>query len=263
MLPLVFLFSYIFTYHIKPVCDCEGLTTKDPFTQLWVVSSQGFVIGLLIQAYEIIKAYIKTAVQQAREKELIQKELISAKFEGLKKQVNPHFLFNSFSVLTSLVESDSPMAVKFIEKLSDMYRYILESESKQIVSLADELAFLDDYIFLMKMRHQEGIIVEKKITLDQSKIMVPPMSLQVLVENAIKHNAFSKAEPLTISITNMAEDFIVVENARKPKNEIVRSTGIGLENLSKRLVLLMKQGLEIVESPDRFKVKLPLSSSLS
>ncbi len=259
MLPLVFLFAYIFSFEIKPICECPNQIPIDPFTELWVVSSQGFVIGLLIQAYEIIKAYIKTAVQQAREKELIQKELISAKYEGLKKQVNPHFLFNSFSVLTSLVESDSPMAVKFIEKLSDMYRYILESESKQIVTLQEELAFLDDYIFLMKMRHQEGIIVEKKINLDQSKMMIPPMSLQVLVENAIKHNSFSKVEPLAIFITNMADEFIVVENARKPKNEIVRSTGIGLENLSKRLVLLMKQGLEIVESPDHFKVKLPLS----
>jgi sensor histidine kinase YesM len=261
MLPLVFLFSYIFTYKVKPMCDCEGLTTKDSFTQLWVVSSQGFVIGLLVQAYEIIKAYIKTAIQNAREKELIQKELISAKFEGLKKQVNPHFLFNSFSVLTSLVESGSPMASKFIEKLSDMYRYILESESKQVVLLKEEIRFLDDYVFLMKMRHQEGIIVKNEISLDETKITVPPMSLQVLVENAIKHNSFSKAEPLTISIKNQGEDFIVVENPRKPKNEIVRSTGIGLENLSKRLGLIMKQGLEIVESPEHFKVKLPLSNS--
>ena len=258
ILPFVFFFSYLFIYHIKPNCDCPIVDTKDLESQFWMLSAQGFVIALLIQAYEIIGLYICMAVLNAREKDLIEKELIAARFEGLKNQVNPHFLFNSFSVLTSLVESKPEIAVQFIAKLSDMYRYILENDGKEVVPIEQELAFLDDYLFLMQMRHQQSIIIDKNIQLDGDKIELPPMSLQILVENAVKHNSFSPDEPLHILIQNEGDKFIIVENQKSPKLELERSTGIGLQNLSKRLLLSVKKGLEIVDSPQLFRVKVPL-----
>ena len=142
----------------------------DPTSQFWVHSAQGFVISLLIISSDIIQLYIKNAVNAAREKELIQKELIAAKFEGLKNQVNPHFLFNSFSVLTSLVEEDSVAAINFISKLSDMYRYILENDEKDLVTIEQELSFLQDYHFLLKMRHRDGIEIENRISLRNKDI---------------------------------------------------------------------------------------------
>ena len=258
VLPFVFFFSYLFIYFIKPGCDCPEADLRDLESQFWMLSAQGFVIALLIQAYEIIGLYICMAVLNAREKDLIEKELIAARFEGLKNQVNPHFLFNSFSVLTSLVESKPEIAVSFIAKLSDMYRYILENDGKEVVSIEQELAFLDDYLFLIQMRHQKSIIIDKHIKLDGLNIELPPMSLQILVENAVKHNSFSPDEPLHILIQNEGENFIVVENQKRPKPELERSTGIGLKNLSKRLLLSVKKGLEIVDSPQFFRVKVPL-----
>jgi LytS/YehU family sensor histidine kinase len=258
VLPFVFFFSYLFIYHIKPNCDCPASEFKDFESQFWMLSAQGFVIALLIQAYEIIGLYICMAVLNAREKDLIEKELMSARFEGLKNQVNPHFLFNSFSVLTSLVETKPDIAVQFIAKLSDMYRYILENDDKEVVSIKEELSFLDDYLFLIKMRHQHAIIIEKEIKLDEKELFLPPMSLQILVENAVKHNSFSIEEPLSITIKNEGDQFLIVENKKKTKSELVKSTGIGLNNLSKRLILSVKKGLEIVDGPHHFKVKIPL-----
>jgi sensor histidine kinase YesM len=258
VLPFVFFFSYLFVYYIKPQCDCPVPNPRNMESQFWMLSAQGFVIALLIQAYEIIRLYIRMTIQNVREKELIQKELIAARFEGLKNQVNPHFLFNSFSVLTSLVESKPEVAVEFIAKLSDMYRYILENDEKDVVPIEQELAFLDDYLFLMQMRHQQSIIIDKNIRLDGLNIELPPMSLQILVENAVKHNSFSPDEPLHILIQNEGDQFIVVENQKRPKPELERSTGIGLKNLSKRLLLSVKKGLEIVDSPQLFRVKVQL-----
>lgn len=265
MLPFVLLFSYIFDFFIQPVCcaidpsSCGKMYGDlDPVSQFWTHSAQGFVFSLLIISSDTINLYIKYAVNSAREKELIQKELIAAKFEGLKNQVNPHFLFNSFSVLTSLVEKDPPKAVEFIAKLSDMYRYILENDENDMVTIEKEISFLEDYHFLLKMRHQEGIVIENKIQLASEETLVPPMSLQILVENAVKHNAFSPTEPLQIQLYNEGDQFIVVENLKKPKKELVKSTGIGLKNLSKRLVLSIKRGLEITENAEEFRVKVPI-----
>ncbi len=265
MLPFVMLFSYIFDFFIQPACCqldpkiCNDIYDEnDPVSQFWIHTAQGFVFSLLIISSDTINLYIRYAVNTAREKELIQKELIAAKFEGLKNQVNPHFLFNSFSVLTSLIEKDSQKAVKFVSKLSDMYRYILENDENDLVTIEKELTFLDDYQFLLKMRHQEGIIIENEIKINQENVLVPPMSLQILVENAVKHNAFSPTEPLHILLYNEGDQFIVVENQKKPKTELVKSTGIGLKNLSKRLLLSIKRGLEITENAKEFRVKLPI-----
>lgn len=267
MLPFVLFFAYLFDFHLHPACcniypsECSPEKGRlDNTSQFWVHSAQGFVFSLLIISSDTIYLYISNAVNTAREKELIQKELIAAKFEGLKNQVNPHFLFNSFSVLTTLVEKDSSKAIKFISKLSDMFRYILENDEKDLVTVEQELSFLNDYQFLLEMRHQDGIEIENKIALDNNDILIPPMSLQILVENAVKHNSFSPADPLHIQLYNEGDSFIVVENPKKPKKELVKSTGIGLKNLSKRLNLSFKRGLEITNNSAEFKVKLPISA---
>ncbi len=264
MLPFILLFSYLYSFHLYPTCCqinalvCSKMGGEfDPTSQFWVYNAQGFVLSLLIISSDTIHLYIHNAVNTAREKDLIQKELIAAKFEGLKNQVNPHFLFNSFSVLTSLVESNKNDAVKFIGKLSDMYRYILENDENELVPIADELGFLDDYMYLLKMRHNDGIMLKNNLQIKRDT-NVPPMSLQILVENAVKHNSFSDEDPLTIHLYNEGDQFIVVENHKRPKKELVSSTGIGLKNLSKRLLLSIKKGLEITDNPQEFRVKLPI-----
>lgn len=225
----------------------------------WTDSAQGFVISLLIISYEIIRIYTRNAIEDAREKEQIKKELVAAQYEGLKNQVNPHFLFNSFSVLTSLVEKDSELAVKFITKLSDMYRYILENDEKSLVKVKDELNFMDDFMYLLQMRNKSCINIKKEIDQIDPNAEIPPMSLQVLVENAVKHNSFSKESPLEIIIDAPDDRTIRVSNQKAEKKELIKSTGIGLKNLSKRLKLLVGKGLVIVENEEIFKVSVPLN----
>ena len=256
VLPLVFLFAYLYEVFLAELGCCSETPHRGNFL---VDSAQGFVISLLIIAYEIIILYVKNAIRSAREKEAIQKELAAAKLESLKNQVNPHFLFNSFSVLSSLVEDDSKEAIKFISKLSDMYRYILENDEKSVVTLQEELEFLDSYIFLLQMRHQAAIVVEKDISLENLDLTVPPMSIQILIENAVKHNSFSIDDPLHISIKNEGNKAIVVENEKRKKESLSGSTKIGLKNLSNRLLLSAGRALEITDNDESFKVRLPLS----
>lgn len=255
VLPLVFLFAYLYD-KILPLIVCCPEHNHGTFL---INSAQGFVIALLIIAYEIIIVYVRNAIKSAREKEQIQKELAAAKLESLKNQVNPHFLFNSFSVLTSLVEEDSKAAIQFISRLSDMYRYILENDEKTVVSLEEELAFIDSYIFLLSMRHRSAIVVHKHLDLSVKKILIPPMSIQVLIENAVKHNSFSVDEPLHIIIKNDGEKAIIVENEKRKKEHLIDSTQIGLKNLSKRLILSAGKALEILDNDQTFQVRLPLA----
>ncbi len=255
MLPLVFLFAYIYDNILQYISCCP----EHYYGSFLINTAQGFVIALLIIAYEIINLYVRNAIKNAREKEQIQKELAAAKLESLKNQVNPHFLFNSFSVLTSLVEEEPKAAVKFISKLSDMYRYILENDEKTVVTLSEELTFIDSYIFLLSMRHRSAIHVHNNLDLPAEKIMIPPMSIQVLIENAVKHNSFSIEEPLHIVIKNDGDHAIIVENEKRKKEHLTHSTQIGLKNLSKRLMLSAGKALEILDNEQTFQVRLPLS----
>ena len=257
MLPLVFLFAYIYDNILQYISCCP----EHYYGSFLINAAQGFVISLLIIAYEIIILYVRNAIKSAREKEQIQKELAAAKLESLKNQVNPHFLFNSFSVLSSLVEDDSKQAIEFISKLSDMYRYILENDEKSVVDLKEELDFLDSYVFLLKMRHQSGILIKNELTIKNSNLQLPPMSIQVLVENAVKHNHFSMDDPLEICISNDEERAIIVSNPKRKKENLAPGTKIGLKNLSNRLQLASGRTLEITDNDEIFQVRLPLTST--
>lgn len=255
VLPLVFLFAFIYDNILEYISCCP----EQHYGSFLINTAQGFVISLLIIAYEIINLYVRIAIRSAREKEQIQKELAAAKLESLKNQVNPHFLFNSFSVLSSLVEDDSKQAIEFISKLSDMYRYILENDEKSVVDLNEELNFLDSYVFLLKIRHQSGIEIKNELTIKNSDLQLPPMSIQVLVENAVKHNHFSMDDPLEIRISNDEERAIIVSNPKRKKENLAQGTKIGLKNLSNRLQLASGKTLEITDNDEIFTVRLPLT----
>lgn len=257
-IPLILLFTGFFTFVVS---DYFEELCCDNSIRFIADSASGYVIGLLIIYFELTRISTKRAVQSAREKEIIQKELFEARYEGLKNQVNPHFLFNSFSTLTSLVETDSKAAVGFIDKLSDLYRYILEHDGQNLVSLKCELNFLDDYVYLLQIRHQKGISIIKRISRPIEQYKVPSLSIQTLVENAIKHNSFSEDDPLEILISDEDEGFISVKNLKKSKPIIKHSTKIGLKNLANRIRLSVKKELRILEDESSFEVKLPLSLS--
>ena len=189
--------------------------------------------------------------------EQLKKENVQSKFEALKNQIDPHFFFNSLSVLSSLVHKDANLSEEYISQLSKMYRYILDGKDQVLASLDEELNFLNSYIFLIKVRFNENIHFEINIA-DELKetVSLPKNSLQMLVENAIKHNRFDQDDPLVITILEEG-DYIKVVNNKNKRDLLERSSGIGLENISKRYQLLGDFKLLIWESDDSFAVKLP------
>lgn len=224
----------------------------------WELTST-VIITIVINFIMTSRSFLFNWRQSAIDAEKLQKENIAAKYESLKNQVNPHFLFNSFNALSNLVYEDPDKAVKFIKQLSEVYRYVLETRDRELVSLQEELHFLQSYIYLQKIRFGEKLDID--ITLSDTTSNIPPLALQILVENAIKHNIVSEEDPLFVKIYS-DDGYLVVENNLQKKNQPHEpSPGVGLENICKRYEFLGNKKVGIVEGPDRFLVKLPLLSA--
>jgi sensor histidine kinase YesM len=191
------------------------------------------------------------------ELEKFKKENAEYRFELLRSQLNPHFLFNSLNTLSSLVYENQESAGLFIRELSDVYRYILENRDKDLISLETELSFVSSYITLMKLRF--GNNLEVKIELENLKAnsTIAPLTLQLLIENAIKHNVVSMKKPLRIELF-LDEDYIVVSNNIQPKVNKEYSSEMGLKNISNRYSYLSERKIEIIKTNEEFTVKIPL-----
>ena len=216
-----------------------------------------FVIlfALVIALFIIIGYSFKTIREEKLKAEQLKTQNERAKFESLKNQLDPHFLFNNLNVLTALIGENPTKAEDFSMALSDIYKYVLEQKDKELVPLQEELAFAKKYLSLLKMRYEDDLhfVLPDKIP-ENSKI--PPLSLQTLLENAIKHNAISSKNPLKIKVI-LNSDSLEVENNINPKKNMREYGGTGLKNLSNRYELL-GQKPDITHSGQKFIVKLPL-----
>lgn len=214
------------------------------------------IITIIISLFMHGRAFLLNWKQSQIDAEKLQRENIAGKYEALKNQVNPHFLFNSLNALTNLVYEDQDKAVKFIKQLSEVYRYVLDTRDQEIVSLAQELKFLESYIFLQQIRFENRLDVQVEVE-DENKF-VTPLALQMLIENAIKHNIVSTDDPLKIRIYQ-DNGHVVVENNLQRKAVLAEpSAGVGLENIVKRYELLTERKVEVSDGPEKFVVKLPL-----
>jgi sensor histidine kinase YesM len=221
---------------------------------LYIATGITFLISLILHSREFLLHWREAAL----EREQYEKESISARYESLKNQVNPHFLFNSFNALTNLVYEDQEKAVKFIKQLSEVYRYVLDTRDKETVPLEDEMKFLQSYLYLQKIRFGEKLDIT--FALDGASMNVAPLALQMLIENAIKHNVVSEDDPLRIKVY-VEDGFIVVQNNLQRKGAVGElSAGVGLENICKRYEFLSDRKVEIREDEHHFTVKLPLLS---
>ena len=190
--------------------------------------------------------------------ERLEKENIQAQFAALKSQVNPHFLFNSLSILSSLVHIDSELSEKFIDQLSRAYRYILEQKDNERVLLKTELEFIQAYRFLLNIRFENKFDIFIDVSeAEQAQYSIAPLTLQLLVENAVKHNRMSTREPLLIYIY-LDDDCLVIQNNLHPRPQSETSTGVGLQNIITRYALLTDQSVWVGESDGNFIVKVPL-----
>ncbi len=188
----------------------------------------------------------------------LQKENLQSQFEVLKQQVNPHFLFNSLNVLTSLIKADPDLAETFTEKLSKVYRYVLENKEKDLVSLSTEMDFLNAYLFLINIRFSGKIILEIDIDSKYAEYRVLPIAVQMLIENAIKHNTYSKTNPLLINIYTDENGNLIVCNNLKARETIMASTGVGLENITRRYALITDHTPVFAKTETHFIARLPL-----
>ena len=188
----------------------------------------------------------------------VQKENLQSQFEVLKQQVNPHFLFNSLNVLTSLIKVDPDLAELFTERLSKVYRYVLENKEKELVTLSTELEFLKAYLFLLEIRFLKKLFIEIKIDKSYHDYLILPIAIQLIIENAIKHNTFSKIQPLKIEIfVDEQQRLNIVNNLNLRETKFI-STGVGLENINRRYALVSDQKPEFIKTTEHFIAKLPL-----
>lgn len=211
------------------------------------------IVVSVVESTFFFKEWRKSLVLSER----LQKENMQSQLEVLKNQVNPHFLFNSLNVLSSLVYSDPSKAEMFIDKFASVYRYILNIQGKIVVQLNEELEFLNSYIYLQKIRFNEGFIININIEENKLVLYIPPLCLQQLVENAIKHNIVSAEHPLTVKIYNEGNELFVINNIQK-RDEPQSSTGIGLKNLTERYFQFANVKPKFEEKENQFIAMTPL-----
>mgnify|MGYP000955546859 FL=1 len=212
-----------------------------------------FFVTLSLYAFYFYKSYQETKVKEQK----IIASTANAKFESLKNQIDPHFLFNSLNVLSSLIEENPENAQRFTTSLSKIYRYVLEQKDKELVTLQEELTFAKTYMNLLKMRFENSISFELPEDFNNDEAKVVPLSLQLLLENTIKHNVVSEQKPLHIKIY-IADNYLIVENNLQIKEVLQDRRGVGLQNIVNRYALISERKVLIEESSAYFKIKIPI-----
>ena len=218
-----------------------------------VPSIVSFVVLLGIHTLYFYKAYNENRVKEQK----IIAGTASAKFESLKNQIDPHFLFNSLNVLSSLIEENPENAQRFTTSLSKIYRYVLEQKDKELVSVEEELAFAKTYMNLLKMRFENSLFYEMPPTTISTEAKVVPLSLQLLLENTVKHNVVSEKRPLHIRIY-VEGDYLAVQNEYQKKEVLQERQGVGLQNIINRYGIVTNRKVLIIQKEQTFTVKIPM-----
>lgn len=246
-------FLRMFTYFVFGGTSVEAFLEREKFEYykfgLWITLT-------IIAIFYVIYFYNRYQQNRIKEQKVIA-GTASAKFDALKNQLDPHFLFNSLNVLTSLIEENPDNAQKFTTSLSKVYRYVLEQKNKELVTVDEELQFAKTYMSLLKMRFEDSIVftMPEKASNPESKVV--PLSLQLLLENAVKHNMVTSSKPLQIRIYEDQGD-LVVENNLQPKQIVKKSSGVGLSNIMQRYGLLTNRKVNINKEANRFAVAIPM-----
>lgn len=247
----------IFLLRIFEEVAIEGLS----FTEFFSVEKiDNYYVAVIITLIVTFGAHAFYFYKSYQENKVKQQKIIagtaSAKFETLKNQIDPHFLFNSLNVLSSLIEENPDMAQKFTTSLSKVYRYVLEQKDKELVSVQEELAFAKTYMNLLKMRFENSVFFELPESSDPDAKVVP-LSLQLLLENTIKHNVVSQQKPLHIRIFE-EKGYLVVQNDYQKKEVLQDRRGVGLQNIVSRYAIITARKVQVEQTEQHFTVRLPI-----
>lgn len=264
----IFSWGYSFIDHIFGIKDKEDVSFLNPeiFGSFDIPGSInlnpellfGFILFfILVYGTHIFISSMKNVKEMEVVAALQKKESITAQYAALKNQIDPHFFFNSLSVLSSLIYENTELSSEYISHLSKHYRYILETNTDNLISVDKELDILDSYYFLIKIRHPEYIYLSVDLTEKaRSNCKILPHSILMLVENAVKHNLFTKDNQLVIEISE-DDEYIIVRNNMNKRRLLHESTGIGLQNISQRYAIESYKSVLLEESDSYFVVKLP------
>ncbi len=231
----------------------KEFTDKENAANYLVAIVITLIVTLAFHAFHFYKSYNENRVKEQK----VIAGTANAKFESLKNQIDPHFLFNSLNVLSSLIEENPENAQRFTTSLSKIYRYVLEQKDKELVTLEEELAFAKTYMNLLKMRFENSISYELPENYDYPEAKVVPLSLQLLLENTIKHNVVSEQKPLHIKIY-LEDNYLIVENNLQKKEVLQDRRGVGLQNIVDRYALISERKVLIEENIHFFKIKIPI-----
>jgi LytS/YehU family sensor histidine kinase len=239
----------------------DSFVCKIPNTSKGALMASSVIIGMLITiiilSIEIGSQFFTNWKRSLVEVEKYRTESVQAQLQNLKTQVNPHFLFNNLSVLSSLVYKDQDKAVDFINQLSKVYRYLLDTRNSELITLDEELKFIESYTYLLQIRFDKNLEFRIDIPASRRHLLIPPMSLQMLIENAIKHNEVSSDLPLRISITEY-EEMLEVKNNLQPRTNAEASSNTGLKNIKDRYAYYTSNLVEIEKNTHYFVVRIPL-----
>lgn len=249
---IILFFLYLFKSFFMYVIGHEIDRKDEGFTNF------NYVVLAVVLFFIARVLRLQTDQQESNlENERLKQQNLQNELAALKNQIDPHFLFNSLNSLTSLIRDNKP-ATQFVNKLSHMYRYILQSGDSNLVTVREELKYLESYAYLIETRYRDRFKLNIEIDEHYLDEKLPPLALQLLVENAVKHNEISASHPLRVDIIQR-DGSIFVENVIRPRNNLADGTKNGLVNLKKRFALLLKQELIIRKDNDIFSVELPLS----
>lgn len=236
---------------------CSQISNFDRINEVLIGFKISLIPTIIVTLMYESAFFFQSWKSHVQKTEALARENVQSQLDALKNQLDPHFLFNSLNTLASLIDDENSPAQNYLDKLSDVYRYVLVSREKNTVTLEEEMQFLDAYIYLNKIRFRENLQVETELLTDTNQLHVAPLSIQMLIENAIKHNVVSKEKPLKIRIVQ-EDGFLTVENNLQEKMTFEKSTKVGLQNIINRYRLLTEQQVEVLRNEWSFKVKLPL-----
>lgn len=253
---LVYVCNYINFVVIQKVATPEVFFSGRYNFANWFMINFALMISAFLHAKGFMEELKKNTKQEVVEQKLIAKSA-NAQFESLKNQLDPHFLFNSLNVLTALIDENPEQAQKFTTSMSKIYRYVLEQKDKEMVKVEDEIEFAKIYCNLLKTRFEDSVNFTFDINNDDLQKFVVPLSLQLLLENCIKHNFATSSKPLNIRIFTEGK-FLCIENNLQVREQLKESAGIGLANIVQRYALLTKDNVFIEKTENTFKVKIPI-----
>lgn len=224
----------------------------------WSVYISSLIISIIISFIHEAVFFYMLWIKTIKRAEQLEREGLLSQYETLKNQINPHFLFNSFNTLITLIEEDKTSASDYVQKLSDFFRIILQLRDKSIITVSEELDLIKTYIFIQQKRYGNNLIMNIKIPQQMLEMGVAPLTLQMLVENAIKHNIISTEKPLNIEISVTDNNYLLVKNNLQKRTDNEPSSGLGLQNIQNRYTFLTDKKPEVIVNSDNYAVAIPL-----